>query len=213
MQLTKYTHATVSISSEGRTLLIDPGTFTPDAAILVADAEVVLLTHEHYDHFDQEAVLKGLADRPELHVYGPAPVARALEEFADRVHVVAAGDCFEAAGFHIAVYGDKHALIHPEMPRVDNIGYLIDGTVLHPGDAYLVPGVPVDTLLVPTSGPWTYMGEAINYIRAVRPRQSIQIHDVMLSPVGIASAEMFLGAESLTGTPLRTLPVGDTITV
>ena len=213
MKLVKHTHATVALERDGHTLLIDPGAFTPDAAELIRAAEAVLLTHDHFDHFDENAVRAGLVDDDRLHVYGPASVTRPLGEFGDRVHTVAGGEVLSIKGFEVKVYGVPHATIHQCIPGVDNVGYLVDGTVLHPGDAYLVPDVPVDTLLIPTSGPWTKMGEAIDYVRAVRPRQCVQIHDIMLSTIGKTSADMFLGARSLTGTPLLSPAVGESITV
>lgn len=213
MRLTKHTHATVSLDREGHTLLFDPGTFTPDATQLACRADVILITHDHFDHFDRDAVIAGLHTNANLHVYGPPAVIESLNGFDDRTHVVAPGDEFTAGGFAVVAYGGEHALIHPEIPQIDNIGYLVDGSVLHPGDAYLQIDAPVDTLLVPTSGPWTKMADAIDYVRAVRPRQSIQIHDVMLSDVGTASATLFLGEQSLTGTTLVTLPVGESVVV
>ncbi|GGF14610.1 MBL fold metallo-hydrolase [Williamsia phyllosphaerae] len=213
MRLTKHTHATVSLHRDGRTLLIDPGTFTPDALELARDADVILVTHDHFDHFDRDAVLAALDADPELELYGPSAVIESLDGFDDRTHVVTPGDEFTAAGFAVVAYGGEHALIHPEIPQIDNIGYLVDGSVLHPGDAYLQVDAPVDTLLVPTSGPWTKMSDAIDYVRAVRPRQSVQIHDVMLSDVGTASATMFLGEQGLTGTTLLTLTVGESVTI
>lgn len=213
MELTKHTHATVSVGKGGHKLLIDPGTFTPDAQQLIAAADAILLTHDHFDHFDRDRVAAGLSNRAELHIYGPAPVVNALVDFADRVHEVAAGDSLDIVGFHVAVHGDRHALIHAEIPQGVNVGYLIDGALLHPGDAYVVPDHPVDTLLLPTSGPWTKMGEAIDYVLAVQPRQCIQIHDAMLSQIGTASANMFLGAQSPTQTELLSLAVGDAIEI
>ncbi|PJJ72982.1 L-ascorbate metabolism protein UlaG (beta-lactamase superfamily) [Diaminobutyricimonas aerilata] len=212
MQLTKHTHATITLEKNGRTLLIDPGAYTPDARELIGTADAVLVTHEHPDHLDVDAVRDGLTSRLELEVFAPASVTATLDGFGDRVHTVSAGDAFETAGFRVAVYGDAHELIHSDIPNIDNVGYLVDGAVLHPGDAYLVPGVPVDTLLVPTSGPWTRTGAAIDFVRAVAPRRTVQIHDLMLSPVGTASAEMFLG-EALTGVPLTTLAVGESVQV
>ncbi|MBT0568166.1 MBL fold metallo-hydrolase [Williamsia sp. CHRR-6] len=213
MRLTKHTHATVTLSKGDATLLIDPGAFTSDAAELIAAAEAILITHEHFDHIDVDAVRAGLQARPELHIHGPESALGALTQFGDRVHAVAAGDRFTTAGFDVRVFGEQHAMIHPEIPCVHNIGYLIDSAVLHPGDAYLVIDEPVDTLLVPTSGPWTTMGDAIEYVRSVKPRQSIQIHDVMLSEVGIRSAGMFLGQDSLTQTTLLTLEPGESVTI
>jgi hypothetical protein len=44
MQLTKHAYACVTLSKDGARIVIDPGTFTPDAADAVAEAEVVLMS-------------------------------------------------------------------------------------------------------------------------------------------------------------------------
>jgi L-ascorbate metabolism protein UlaG (beta-lactamase superfamily) len=129
------------------------------------------------------------------------------------VTAVAAGDSLEIAGFSVAVFGELHAPIHADIPSVANVGYLIDGAVYHPGDSYFVPGVPVGTLLLPTSGPWTKFGEGADFVRAVRPERVVQIHELMLSDLGQNSAAMILGENGLTGLPLERPAPGETIEV
>lgn len=209
MRLTKHTHATVTLTKGDATLLIDPGAFTPNASELLASADAVLITHEHFDHFDADTIVAAMKDRAGLHLYGPASIADALSDVADRVHAVTTGQSFDLAGFAVETFVADHAVIHPEIPLVDNVGFLIDGTVFHPGDAYLNPGRPVETLLLPVSGPWISTEQAIDYVRALAPSRSIAIHDVMLSDTGKASTGMFLGADSLTGTPLDVLDLGE----
>lgn len=203
MELTKYAHACVVLEKNGSTIVIDPGTFTPEAADLVAAASAVLVTHDHFDHFDPKAFDN------ETPVYGPASVIDQL----GRGTVVTAGESLEIAGFDVAVYGDKHAIIWGTTPDAANAAFLVDATVYHPGDSYSVPGVPVDTLLVATSGPWTKLGEAVDFVRAVAPRQSIQIHEAMASEAGQQSAARFLGEEGFGGVPFTILPIHESITL
>jgi L-ascorbate metabolism protein UlaG (beta-lactamase superfamily) len=210
MELTKHTHATVVLEKEGASLVIDPGAYTPNSADLVAASTAVLITHDHPDHFDAGILDAAIAAQPELRVWAPASVVEALES-SDRIVAVSAGDTFAAAGFDVTVFGEHHAIIHDDIPLMDNVGYLIDGTVYHPGDSYFVPGVAVETLLVPTSGPWAKLGEGVDFIRAITPARAIQIHDLMLSEVGRGSFAEFTG--NLTGIPLETLELGTTVTV
>jgi L-ascorbate metabolism protein UlaG (beta-lactamase superfamily) len=212
MDLTKYAHACVTFDKDGGRLLVDPGAFATNTAELLAGAGTVLITHEHFDHFDEEAVTAALRARPELKVYGPAAVVtRWLPDLSDQVTAVAEGDLFTADGFEIAVYGGQHAPIHDDIPRVANVGYLIEERVYHPGDSYYVPQAPVQTLLLPTSGPWTKLGEAVDFVRSVRPEQVIQIHETMLSEVGQRSAAMFISPKMLTQVELTIVPAGETI--
>ncbi|MEU6337683.1 MBL fold metallo-hydrolase [Streptomyces cellulosae] len=214
MKLTKHAHACVSLEKDGTRLVIDPGTFTPDAAEAVAQADAVLITHEHFDHFDEQVVAAALEARPGLHVYGTAAVAAALGSHDGRVHVVAAGDTFRVGSVSVGVHGHLHARIHPDIPCPDNVGYLLDdGAVHHPGDAYCVPDAPVRTLLLPTSGPWTKLGEAADYVRAVKPERVVEIHELMLSELGRRSTARLLGENGLTGIPVEHLEPGATVQV
>jgi len=213
MQLTKYNHATVVLERDGATIVLDPGTFTPEAADLVRAATAVLVTHEHFDHLDVDAVRAGLAANPALVVRGPRPVVDQLGDHDGRVVAVEAGDSFSVGPFAVRVFGEEHAVIHRDVPVVANVGYLVDGAVFHPGDAYLAPGVPVSTLLMPTSGPWTHMAEAVDHVRAVAPERVVQIHEAMLSEVGQQSTARFLGPEMLGTVPVTILASGESIEV
>ncbi|MFD7014604.1 MBL fold metallo-hydrolase [Streptomyces sp. NPDC059928] len=213
MKLTKHVHACVTVTKEDAKIVIDPGTFTPDAAQAVAAADAVLITHEHFDHFDEDLIARSLETRPELRVYGPASVVERWSARRGQVTAVAAGDNVAVAGFDVSVFGDLHASIHRDIPRVANVGYLVDGRLYHPGDAYHVPDAPVDTLLLPTSGPWTKLGDAADYVREVAPNSLIQIHEVMLGPIGQQSTARFLSPEMLTEVPLAIVPIGETIAI
>ncbi|MFD5818591.1 MBL fold metallo-hydrolase [Streptomyces sp. NPDC127038] len=212
MKLTKHAHACVSLEKDGTRLVIDPGTFTPDAAEAVSRAHAVLITHEHFDHFDEKLVAAALEGRSELRVYGTAAVTAALGGPSDRVRTVTAGDSFTVGSISVSVHGHRHAPIHADIPCPDNVGYLFDGGVVyHPGDAYFAPEAPVRTLLLPTSGPWTKLGEAADHVRAVKPERVIQIHELMLSDLGRRSTADLLGENGLTGIPVDQLEPGTTV--
>jgi L-ascorbate metabolism protein UlaG (beta-lactamase superfamily) len=211
MELTKHTHATVVLRDGDRSVLLDPGAYTSTSAELVAATDAVLVTHDHPDHFDAEVLSAALDARPDLRVWAPASVADALGAHDGRVVAVSPGDTIAAGGFEVRVFGGDHAVIHADLPPMTNVGFLVDGRVFHPGDAYAAPGVPVETLLVPTSGPWAKLGELVDFVRAVQPTRAVQIHDLMLSEVGKGSFAQFAG--QLTGVDLVTLADGETITI
>lgn len=214
MQLTKYVHACVVISEGESHILIDPGVFTPGAADLISAAHSILITHEHGDHVDVDAVTAALAASPGLRVYGPdGVVSRWREAHPDQVIAVAAGDSFTVGTLTVAVYGNTHAEVHPAYPRAANVGYLVGGRVFHPGDSYEVPAVDVELLLLPTSGPWTKLSEGVEFARAVAPRRIIQIHEAMLSELGQRSAGMHFGPERLVSAALEIVTPGTTIEV
>lgn len=213
MKLSKYEHACVVFEKDGASFVIDPGSFSPNAAEIISGVEAILLTHEHFDHVNEAAINAALAARPELRVYAPAALAGTFSEHAGQFTAVAAGDELKPAGFSVTVHGRTHALIHADIPPVANVGYLVDEAVYHPGDAYFAPDAEVNTLLLPTSGPWMKLGEAADYVREVQPSQVIQIHEMLNSEIGQNIASMLLGDKGLTGIPLTIIGAGESLTI
>lgn len=180
MQLTKHGHSCVRIDDGDRTLVLDPGAFSDlDPALDGADA--VLITHEHVDHLNAERVRAAATADPRLRIFAPAGVAASLADLGEQVVAVGAGESFEAAGFGVQSFGGQHALIHPLIPIVANVGYLIDGAVYHPGDSFVVPPAPVNTVLFPAVAPWSKMAEVIDFAVAVRAPFAYPIHDAIVN--------------------------------
>lgn len=194
IRLTKKSHACVRLDKDGRTLVLDPGGFSEEDAALGADA--ILVTHEHPDHFDAFRLRAAMENNPAARIWTLRSVAERISSaFPGRVHVVGHGDTFTAAGFDVQVHGELHAVIHPDLPRVTNVGYLIDGgRVFHPGDALTVPDHPVETLLAPVQAPWNKISEVIDYVREVRPRRVYDIHDALLTDLARPVYDRQLGA-------------------
>ncbi|WP_062315841.1 MBL fold metallo-hydrolase [Demequina maris] len=214
MRLTKHVHACVEIAHGGDLLLIDPGAYTPDAAELLDRAHAVLLTHAHPDHVHADAIAGALASRPGLRVYGPASaLAPWAAPFADRATAVEPGDAFRVGGLEVTVHGGTHAVIHPDLPGVANLGYLVGDRVFHPGDSYEVPAVDVELLLVPVSGPWMKLAEAVDFVRAVAPCRAVGIHELAASDFGMRLVATRLGEGGLTPTPVELLAPGEAIEV
>lgn len=193
MRITKFGHAAVRIEYDGRVLLIDPGVWTGADAIDGVDA--VLITHEHPDHVDP-----ALLRRTDAPVWTIEAVAAQLQanapDVAERVLVVDPGERWSAAGLEITAVGELHAVIHPELPRVGNSGYLVtDGTtrLFHPGDALTGPDEEVDVLCVPVSAPWLKVSEAIDFARAVGAGRNLAIHDKVYSEAGLGIVDGHLG--------------------
>jgi L-ascorbate metabolism protein UlaG (beta-lactamase superfamily) len=183
MRLTKYAHSCVRMERDGAVLVIDPGAFTEPEALDGVDA--VLITHEHFDHLNVDALADALGKRPAVTVHTHADVVPKLDALAGAVTAVASGKSFEAAGFRVRAYGGLHAEIHPDVPRVANLGFLVEDTVYHPGDSFDVPEeATVDTLFVPISAPWLKLSEAVDFVRAVAPRRAYAMHDCLLSEAG-----------------------------
>jgi L-ascorbate metabolism protein UlaG (beta-lactamase superfamily) len=191
MHLTKHGHACVTVEKDGRRVVLDPGELTPEDATV--GAEAVLITHEHFDHFAERRVRDACHRDPGLRVYTCAAVAAKLDGLGPAVQVVGEGDAFDVAGFGVQVHGQWHQVVHPDIPRISNAGFLLDGSLFHPGDALTVPGVPVATLLLPVHAPWSRTGELIDWVREVKPRRTLAIHDGLLNDTGLTVAGALLG--------------------
>ncbi|QYJ03795.1 MBL fold metallo-hydrolase [Nocardioides panacisoli] len=189
MRLTKFGHACVRVEHEGTTVVIDPGVFTEPEALDGADA--VLITHEHFDHCDVANLRR--TDAP-IHTIGAvAAVLRGdAPDVAERVRVVAPEERFDLGAIPVRVVGEQHAVIHPDLPRFDNSGYVLDlgeTKVFHPGDALTGPGESVDVLLTPVSAPWMKVAEGIDFARRVGAQRNVAIHDRVYSEAGLGIAD------------------------
>jgi L-ascorbate metabolism protein UlaG (beta-lactamase superfamily) len=207
MILTKLGHSCVRLrkDEQGPTLVIDPGVFTEADAAL--GAEAILITHEHTDHYAEQSVRAAMDANPAAQVWTLKSVAEQLSSaYPGRVHTVGNGDSFTAAGLDIQVHGELHAVIHPDIPRITNVGYLVEGDLFHPGDALTVPDHVVETLMVPVNAPWSKASEVIDYVREVKPVRTISIHDALLAETGVALYGRVVGG--LIGTEYERLDPG-----
>lgn len=209
--LTKNSHACIRLEKDGRSLVIDPGSFTEEDAAV--GAEAILVTHEHADHFNEDRLRAGLEANPAAEIWTLKSVADQLSAaFPGRVHTVGHGDTFTAAGFDVQVHGELHAVIHPDIPRITNVGFLVDGgRVFHPGDALTVPDHAVETLMLPVMAPWSKISEVIDYVREVKPQRAYDIHDALLTDLARPIYDLQIGA--LGGAEHLRLAPGDSAAV
>ena len=184
--MTKQEHACLIVEASGKTLVVDPGSFTT-ALVGLNDVAAIVITHEHADHWTEEQLTRILERNPLARIFGPAGVAAAATGFD--ITVVHGGDTHEVDPFTLRFFGEKHAVIHSSLPVVDNVGVLINDTLYYPGDSFTVPeGVEVDTLAAPAGAPWLKIGEAIDFVLAVKPRRAFPTHEMVLSVTGKSMA-------------------------
>ena len=209
MKVTKYEHATLVVSSADRNLVIDPGSFLtpPDFANTVA----VVITHEHADHWTEDNLRRILEISPAARIFGPQGVADAAAAFD--VQVVRAGDTVTVEPFTLRFFGEKHNVIHSSIPVPDNVGVLVNDDLYYPGDSYTVPdGVEVGTLAAPVGAPWLKIGEAMDYVLAVRPKRAFFAHDMTLSVAGkTMHADRLKWATEQNGGAWLPLEVGESL--
>lgn len=184
MRITKFEHACVRIEYDDTVVVVDPGVFTRPEA--VAGAHAVLITHEHPDHYNPD--LLRATDAPVFTIDAVAgQIREGAPDVAERVTVVEPGQSLEA-GLPVRVVGQLHAVIHPELPRFFNSGYVISAgsaKIYHPGDALTSPVEDVDVLCLPVSAPWLKASEAIDFAREVKAPRNLAIHDRVYSEAGL----------------------------
>ena len=211
MKIIKHEHACLEVSVGDERLVIDPGNFL--SATDFHDVVAVVVTHEHADHWTPDTLARLLEDNPGIPIYGPPGVAAAASGF--EVTVVTAGDQVEVGDIRLRFFGGVHAEIHSSIPRIDNVGVLVDDELYYPGDSYAVPeGVEVGTLAAPVGAPWLKIGEAMDFVLAVAPRRAFYTHDMTLSAAGKAMGAARLGwATEQGGGQFTSLQPGEALDV
>ena len=190
MILTKYEHACFTLEKDGKVLVVDPGGWTTDLPALDNVAAVVV-THDHPDHFDVNALGAIIGRNPDAVIYAHETITR---QFGDTLPAIAviAGEGIEAGPFRLEFHGGEHAVIHPDMPRAINLGVMINGTLYYPGDSFAQPGVPVEWLALPITAPWLKISEVVDFVRGVKPVHAFPTHDAIASPAGKRLADTMI---------------------
>ena len=177
MKITHFGHACVLVEVNGAKMLLDPGSMsTPE---FDGDLHALLLTHSHVDHLHLPTIHELIEKHAPGAVITDADSGRVLTEAGVAgVTVVNSVDGvgIDVDGTDVEATTVPHAIIHCDLPGLPNNAYLLDGRVLHPGDAFWEPARPVDVLLLPIGGPWMKLSDSVDYLRAVAPRVAIPIH-------------------------------------
>jgi L-ascorbate metabolism protein UlaG (beta-lactamase superfamily) len=169
----------------GRALIyIDPYR-VPEGA---PQADLILVTHGHYDHFSPQDVER--LTKRETWLVGPAAVA---ERVSGRVHSIAPGETLDdelVRGVHVravAAYNTskRDPDGRPFHPREAGwVGYEVNvqgERLYHSGDTDVIPEMDsvtgVDVALLPVSGVYVMTAEeAAEAARRIQPRVAVPMH-------------------------------------
>ena len=142
-------------------------------------AGLILISHEHFDHMDPNAIAAVATD--DTVIVANAPCARQLQgKIKGRVVSIEEGETLTEAGLEVravAGYNGHH-------PRGFNVGFVLrvgDQTVFHAGDTDRVPEMSslgeIDVALLPIGGTYTMAeAEAAEAVRMIRPTVAIPMH-------------------------------------
>ncbi|MDO8548327.1 MAG: MBL fold metallo-hydrolase [bacterium] len=185
MKVTKLGHCALVLETDGVKILTDPGSYTVEAQNAQTGIDIVLITHEHQDHYHVDSLKKILKNNPQAVVVTNAAVAVLIsqEDMRVTVNIVGDGQSISANGVLIEGFGKEHALVYPpNMGLVENTGYFVANKFYFPGDNFHNPGKKVDILALPAWGPWMKMSQAVDFAKEIKARTGFAVHDGMLIP-------------------------------
>lgn len=212
MTIKRYEHACLVVNQGQSKLVIDPGVYSPSFKDFEG-VSVVVITHVHADHFDVDKVKAIIAASPSVKILTVQPVADQLNDSPHTI-IVGAGDSKSIGDFKLDFFGGEHALIHESIPLEQNVGVMVNQTLCYPGDSFAIPTGKVKVLAIPGGAPWMKIGEAMDYLRTVRPSQTFPVHNAILSEHGLDLQNRFLGAVAArTGTKYHDLTPGSTLEI
>jgi L-ascorbate metabolism protein UlaG (beta-lactamase superfamily) len=145
------------------------------------DADVVLITHDHYDHFVAEDLDKVKNDK--TLVVGPAMLKGKVQ---GNLKIVNRGESLVANGVPIEVVPAYN--VHPDRQNYHpkhygGVGYIVTlngKRIYHTGDTDEIPemvNIQCDIMLVPVSGTYVMTAaEAANAVNVVKPKLAIPMH-------------------------------------
>lgn len=170
-------HASFRITGEGKTIYIDPWKLKESVP---APADLVLLSHSHYDHLSPDDIAK--ISRPETQIIGSADCAPQLK---NRFFRAVAPD--ETVRFGTIVIRttrayNPHKQFHPRENNWMGFILAIEGEVVYyAGDTDVIPEMSslgkIDVALLPVGGTYTMTPEeAAEAVRIIKPAQAIPYH-------------------------------------
>lgn len=189
MKLTKFQHACFMLEKDGQALVFDPGNWSTDF-VVPSNVVGIVLTHEHADHFDRSLLRQIINKNPGAAILAPIEMVDQLPDFPSQG--IAPGSSATVGPFNLEFFGGQHAIIHPSMSSVVNVGVLVNATFYYPGDSFALPSAPVKTLALPVTAPWLKISESIDFMLAAKPDIAFPVHDHIASDDGKALADRII---------------------
>ncbi len=168
----------------GKTIFIDPFKIRPTSE----KAHILLITHEHYDHFSMDDIKKVVNENTTI-VTIPTVKKELSSLRVKEVRAVKPGDKLKLGDVSIDVisaynlnkFREPGKVFHPK--EDGKAGYIIEikgVRVYHAGDTDAIPemkGLKPDVALLPVSGTYVMTAdEAAQAVKMVEPKLAIPMH-------------------------------------
>ena len=179
MKITKFNHCCLLVEENGVRILTDPGTYSKGFENL-KNLDVILITHEHPDHYHVPALKEALNNNPDAKIITNKGVGRLLDSENIKHELLEDGQRKDFKGILIEAIGHEHAPLYKTSPCV-NTGFFIANKLWYPGDSLHNPNKPVELLALPVAGPWMKLEEAIEYALELKPTIAFPVHEAGLA--------------------------------
>ncbi len=181
MKITKFQHACFVATVNDRSVVVDPGSLSTDF-VDPGNVVAIVVTHLHPDHLDESRVQEILANNPSAKLYAHQDVLNTVPNI--KGIAVANGNTINIESFSLDFSGGNHAVIHPDIPVIANLGVLINNELYYPGDSFAKPDTQIKILALPIGAPWMKVAECMDYLAETHPEQAFPTHDALLSDAG-----------------------------
>jgi len=203
MKITKYAQSCILIEIDGKKILIDPGNYGLD--LNLKDVDIILITHKHEDHCSIEAIKTIIKNKPTI--LTNKEVNELLKSNGIDSNVLEVGKSKLINGISIKAIRGKHG-IPPNKIIPEDIGFLINDKIYHPGDTVNFEGKPyAEIVLVPIAGPDLSIDTAVQFVNEIKCKIAIPIH--YDSPRFPADPEEFLNKMNDSNIRVKVLKFGE----
>ncbi|MCX6755627.1 MAG: MBL fold metallo-hydrolase [Candidatus Nomurabacteria bacterium] len=182
MKIKKLGHCCLIIEIDGKRIMTDPGSYTIEKHNQEKSIDIILITHEHGDHYHLESLKEILVNNPEATIVTNQGVGQLLDEAGIKYQILENKIETEILGIELEAHDCRHEEIYEEIGQVQNTGFFIGKKLFYPGDAFYNPQKVVEILALPVAGPWTRVKDAIKYALEIKPKICFPVHDGMIDP-------------------------------
>ncbi len=224
MQLRYLGHSSFLVQMGGRIILIDPWldpnprqmhrlvppAITPQE---VLKCDLILITHEHFDHCDPYSV-GVVQSRTLAQVVAPEEALAMLDVPARSRVPVEIGDSFNLMGVGVSVLPAKH----PQSTYP--VGFIVNAggeTLYHSGDTYEfteMASIDVKTAILPIGGTYTMdLIGAITALKRLRTQNVVPMHYNTFDRIRVNPEEFVQRVSASTRVKPTLVKVGETVTL